>query len=212
MMTVDPKASIPRRDRDYVMDMKHHKDFVGHAVSTLVSGNRPDLDSVYQFNDAVSRIIDQTSYVILFMALEALIDGYINSDRRSYTNYLVRTFPNNRGFRRRIYFRKIIRRNSVKLVNKYNFVISVSNINNSDLWPLCEDVPYLNLSRIRNKLVHEGRIRDRRNLWCAIQHLEWLYLRIFLFAAGWTGPHNLGASGLNDYVAYQGWQNNLVYK
>jgi len=212
VMSLNPKISGYNYERDYVIYMKHHKDFIQNAISTLVSGNKPDLDSVYQFNDAFSRIIDKTSYVILFMALEALIDGYINSVRRSYVNYLVRTFPKKKGFSKRIYFKKVIKRNSIKLVNKYNFIISVSNINNSDLWPLCDQVAYLNLSRIRNKLVHEGKIRDRKNLWTAFCHLDWIYLRFFLFIARWTGSNNLGASALREFIPYNDWRNNLIYK
>lgn len=212
VLSVKPKDPGFHFECDYAIERSHHKQFLHDAISTLVSGKKPELSSIYQYNDAISQPITQSSYVLLFMALEALIDGYVNTVRRAFNNYLMRTFPNRKGLRRKIYFKKVIKRNAKQFLNKYNFIVSVSNVNNSDLWPVYDQVSYLNLSRIRNKIVHEGKIRDRKNLWCAFCHLDWIYLRLFLFVTGWSGPNNLNSNALSRYIPYRDWQNMLINK
>jgi hypothetical protein len=199
-------------ERDYAIDRSHHKQFINDAISKLVSGDKIDIRSIHQYNYAISQPVSQSSYVMLFMSLEALITNYITCNKRNFTNYLVRTFPKKKGGSKKDYFKKVIRPKN-KFWYKYNFIMSESKINNSDLWPLYDDkVSYLNLSRIRNKIVHEGKIRDLENLWCAFHHLEWIYLRLFLYIVGWNGPNNLNPKALTTYIPYRDWQNMLIYK
>ena len=199
-------------DYDYAIDRKYHKQFIEESISKIMSGNKLALDSIYQFNNAISQPINSNSYVLLYMALESLINAYISTVNRGYTYYLVRIYPRNMTIRKRIYFKKVIKRQKRKFMNKYNYIIRLSNINNSDLWPLYKQVSYMNLSEIRNKIIHEGQIKDRKNLWYAFSHLKLIFLRIFFFAVDWRSSNNINPKSLVTYIPYIEWQNRLIYK
>lgn len=199
-------------DYDYAIDRKYHKQFIEESISRIMSANKLALDSIYQFNNAISQPISSNSFVLLYMALESLINAYISTVNRGYTYYLVRIYPRNMTMRKRTYFKKVIKPQKRKFMNKYNYIIRLSNINNSDLWPLYDQGSHMNLSEIRNKIVHEGQIRDRKNLWYAFCHLELIFLRIFFFVVDWRGDNNINPTALATHIPYREWQNMLIYK
>lgn len=208
---INPKNQNYSSNADDAIDRSHHKQFIKEVVSKLSSGINPDIKSIYQYNNANSNLINQSSYIITFMALEALLDAYVNANKRQFINYLVKKHPNKLRISKKDYFKKTIKYQSEKLINKYKFIMSISGINNNDLWPLCDDQKgYLNLSRIRNKIVHQGKIKDQENLWCAFCHLQWIYLRLFLYIVKWSGPHELTPHALSTYIPYFDWKNRLI--
>ena len=209
-VTFDTSVSLRENWDDKIIDRSKYAQFLSNSINKFLTQKIPPIDSIYQFNYSNSNMISKQSFLILFMSLEALVTSYTNIYRREYTYFLVKRYPNKNKKKQSNYFKKVIDRQRIEFKNKCELFIYKSGIDVNDLWPLYGSNSFLTLSKIRNKIAHEGYIKDNKNLWYAQSHLQWIYLRFFLHMVGWNDKHKLTPSALKRFIPYNEWRANLI--
>jgi len=86
----------------------------------------------------------------------------------------------------------------------YNDFCKDMKIDNSDLWPIYGTD--IDLSYIRNTLIHGKRFDCENFLSIANEHLRWTVERCLLAVLGWKGITDVDREGLRKYTAYHDWK------
>jgi hypothetical protein len=193
------------------------QEFLQHCLNYETQRNRLDISLPITY--LVSASDDKTiemKFLSLFMALEALLDLYAESkiknkiikdksswdDFYSYMTKAIEDFPNLDDKEQMIKKLGIFNQPSRKVL--YDDFCKNIEVDNSDLWPVFGNK--LDLSRIRNKLIHGKRFESWSVLTIAKEHLRWTVERCLLAVLGWKDTGVFHKESLQKYTAYRDWK------
>ena len=216
------KISVPEKLSEYdepLVDRSSFQEFLQHCLAYLTRPNSLNLylPIVYLVNaDRPGKTIE-AQFLSLFMSLEALLNLYAESreKKKHFTNeswkpfyaYIKRAieeFPNINDKDKELLVQKLGIFNQPSMKTLYNDFCNNMTIDNSDLWPVYGTD--IDLSYIRNKLIHGNRFEYETFLSIANEHLRWTVERCLLAVLDWKGITDVNREGLRKYTAYHDWE------
>jgi hypothetical protein len=217
------RVSLPREISDYeepLVDNISIQEFLQHCLEYEKREKKLNLylPIIYLVGaDEYGKTIEM-EFLSLFMALEALLDLYAESRNKNkhfpdeiwshfyaYMKKAIKEFPDTEDEDKSLMLEKLGIFNQTSMKFLYFDFCKEMKIDNSDLWPLYGT--HLDLSRIRNKLIHGKRFENWPLISIAIEHLRWIVERCLLAALGWKEKTEVyHGESLRKYTAYRDWK------